>query len=644
MSGLAAILGPGAGGEEAAALAMLGRLRHRGADQQQWWSEDQGRIGVTRAAWELGRGFAGGVLVLEQDQLVVAADASLYYLEELRRNLRSAGQAPRGDSPSHLIAAAYRAWGSRMVEVLEGDYAFLVWDQRTHRLFAARDFAGSRPLYFARAGEHLLLASTPVAVTAHPAVPRALNRLAIAEDLIGASSMVVGETPFSAVQRLPAGSRLLWEPGRTPRVESFWEPPVFERGEGPDADEAAEQLRALLRAAVRERLAVDGPTAVWTSGGYDSPAVLALALGARGAGTRVPVVPVSMSYPAGDPGREDELIQAVGTHLGCRIHWVDVASVPGLPEPWAWAERREEPFAHPYEEWNRALAAGSREEGARVILGGNGGDQFFGVSPVFLADLLRSGHWRELLSEARRMGFGRRDGRQIFHWVLQPALPPFLLALAARLRGRPLRAHLQSPIPDWLTLDRATIDALWERQWQYQLRRPQETFGSAETAWYLMSAFGQRIATSVVGIAQQSGVEARSPMYDRRVIEFMARRPRADRYALGETKILLRKALHGLLPAEHLAPRKARTGLPISYLNRARTAALPAWLEAVGKSLQLEELGVTDRAGIQAAMARFLRNPEWEGRLAGQLFNVLSAEFWIRSHTGPEGAPAAKVA
>lgn len=124
----------------------------------------------------------------------------------------------------------------------------------------------------------------------------------------------------------------------------------------------------------------------------------------------------------------------------------------------------------------------------------------------------------------------------------------------------------------------------------------------------------------------------------------MARRPREDRYALGETKILLRRALEGVLPAEHLAPRKTRTGLPTSYLNRARNAALPAWLEAVGKSLQMEELGITSRAALEGAMTRFLKHPEWEGRLAGQLFNVLAAEFWIRRHTGPESAPAAKVA
>jgi asparagine synthase (glutamine-hydrolysing) len=645
VSGIVAVLGAPGASEESAARSMLGRIGPRGGDQSQWWSGEGGLVGLSRSGWELSADFAGGVLVLEEKQLVVAADASLYYRDELGRALRGAGVRPSGDSPSHLIAAAYRAWGAALVDVLEGDFAFLLWDRQRRQVVAARDFAGSRPLYFARAGDRLVVASTPAAVAAHPAVSSALNPLAIAEDLIGASSMAVRETAFRAVERLPAGSRLLWQPGSSPRVEGFWQPPRFERDEGPGTAEAAEQLRAVLRAAVRERLATDGPTAVWMSGGYDSPAIFALALGARGQGARGSVIPVSMSYPKGDPGREDELIEAVGAHLDAKIHWVSSASLTGLPEPRCWAARRDEPFAHPYESWNLALASGSRETGARVILGGNGGDQFFGVSPVFLADLARAGRWGDLWAEASEIGLGRHNYRDLFHWAVQPVLPGPLLDLARRVRGgRPLRAHLQAPIPGWLRLDQATVEALWQRQWHYGLRRPEETFGSAETAWYLQSSFGQRIASTLGGFLQEAGVEARSPMYDRRVIEYMARRPREERFARGETKRLLRRAMFGLLPEAHLAPRKTRTGLPSAYLHQARVAALPLWAEAAGSNLRLAELGLVTVGGLRTALDRYLRNPEWEGKLGGQLFNLFSAEFWIRVHTEADVRAAELVA
>lgn len=644
MSGLVAVFGVPGTAEDQELRNMLERTRSRGVDRTGWWQGDRGAIGIGRNSWEMGSDFAGGVLLLEEDRLVIAADASLYYREELRRALRAAGAKLNGDSVSHLLAAAYRVWGTGMVERLEGDFAFLLWDGRENLLLAARDLGGNRPLYFAQARDRLIVGSSLPAVAGHSLVPRGLNRLALAEDLIGSSSMMVRETAFEAVQRIPAGSRLLWRPNSAATLEQVWTPPHFDRGEGPGFDEAAEQLRALLRAAVRERLAGSEPTAVWTSGGYDSPAVLALAQAAARQGEQGSVVPVSMSYPEGDPGREDERIAAIVSHLGLKPNWVDIREVPGLPDPAAWGRRRDEAFAHPYEEWNRALAKGSRAAGARVILGGNGGDQFFSVSPVFLSDLLRQGRWSTLIGELGSLGFGLRDWREVVHWTVQPSLPAPVLNLARRVRGRPLRAHLQSPVPDWLGLDRSTSEALWQRQWQYAGRRPDESFGSAETSWYLNSAFAQRIGSALSGFLLQSGVEARSPLYDRRVIEFMARRPREDRFAKRETKRLLRRAMKGLLPDEHLAPRQSRTGLPSRYLQRVRREALPRWAEMLGSELKLADVGLVQPSVMRQALDRYRAHPEAGDRLPGQLFNLLATEFWLRAHTEPVAASTSMVA
>jgi asparagine synthase (glutamine-hydrolysing) len=92
----------------------------------------------------LGADFAG-VTVLEEDGLVVAADASLYYRAELHAALLVAGRPPRGPSASHYLLAAWRA-GAVLVERLEGDFAFVLWNERERRLLAARDFQGTRPL------------------------------------------------------------------------------------------------------------------------------------------------------------------------------------------------------------------------------------------------------------------------------------------------------------------------------------------------------------------------------------------------------------------------------------------------------------------------------------------------------------------
>lgn len=642
MSGFCAILGaPQPVGGDAAARRVLRGIQARGRDRCDSWSGDSGFIAVCRAGWELGADHAGEVLVLEQEPLVVAADASLYHQDDLRRALRQAGVRNPGGSPSHLIAAAYRAWSQEGLAALEGDFAFVLWDRREGRLLAARDIAGSRPLYYGLVGEQLIVASSLTAIAEHPAFSRELNRTVLAEALISASSTVVHETPFGGISRLPAGHRLEWRPRGPARVERFWEPPFFDQEDRGDAADAADQLRALLRCATRERMAHAGPTSVWMSGGYDSPAIFAVAQQAG----RGLAVPVSMSYPENDPGREDELIKAIAAALSTEVRWVSIDDVPGWGDPAAWARGRDEPNAHPYEPWNRELARGTRSAGSRIALTGNGGDQFFSVSPVFLADLFRSGRWLTLLREGRAIGLRARHLREWFHWSVQPALPQSLYSLATWLRrGVPLRPHLQARLPDWLRTSDVPGTALRSRQWGYDRRRHGETFGSAEAAWYLESGFGQRIISTAAGFGLAEGVELRSPMYDRRVIEFMARRPREDRFAAGENKRLLRRAFAGLLPAEHLAPRFSRTGLPGNYLRRQLAASLPGWLAAVEPDLRLADLGLVEPRLVRATLERFLANPKWETGSGMEVFDVLMSEYWIRAHADPSPAAAALVA
>ncbi|MEZ4413998.1 MAG: asparagine synthase-related protein [Gemmatimonadales bacterium] len=528
------------------------------------------------------------------------------------------------------IAAAYRAWGWR-VKRLEGDFAFILWDRREHLLVGARDLHGGRPLFFSQVGDQLVVGSCLTAMLAYPRIPRDINRAALACSLISAASTLVEETEFRAVSRVPAGCMVRWSPGRTPVVQRFAEAPQFERLDDVGPQEAAERLREVLGQAVRERLASSGVSSVWMSGGYDSPAIFALGRTNRGVGQEL--LPVSMSYPVGDKGREDELIERVAGHYGAPVEWVARASLPPLPDPAEWARRRDQCAAHPYENWNRALMAGTRRLGARIALSGNGGDQFFGVSGIFLGDLLRRGHWVSLWRELRALGFGPKGLRPLFHWAVKPNLPPYLLEVARRLRGgRHLKQHLQRSAPAWLGGGPALAADVQARQWKFSNRRPGESLASAEAAWYLHTSAGQQIVSLVGEFSLGGGVESRSPMYDGRVLDLMSRRPREDRYSMAENKRLLRQALAGLLPAEHLAPRSNRTGLPGGYLVDELPAVLPEWFDRLGSDMRLADLGLVQPRELRQSLDRYLRNPPWESSEGVAVFDVLSAEYWLRSH------------
>jgi asparagine synthetase B (glutamine-hydrolysing) len=98
----------------------------------------------------------------------------------------------------------------------------------------------------------------------------------------------------------------------------------------------------------------------------------------------------------------------------------------------------------------------------------------------------------------------------------------------------------------------------------------------AETHAYLRFPFFGRVVGVLRAFALEEGVELRSPLLDDRVVRFAVRRPWSERSDGLETKILLRRAMRGLIPESVLAPRPHRTGVTSAYfLRQLRGPARP---------------------------------------------------------------------
>lgn len=633
MSAIVGVFGDAPSVTDAQIRAMLGRMSARGGDRLQIWRGGDAVLAVARHEWELDPTFSGPVLVVEDGAVVVAADASVYYREDLRRALRERGVSPAGDSPAHLILAAYRAWGDDCVSHIEGDFAFILWDRARRRVLCARDLGGKRPLHYAELGGELVVASTIGGVVAHPRCPDDLNLPILGATIAGLHFSAGPETCYTAVRVLPNAHRMSWSDGRLHGPVRYWEVPVNAEPSRLSHEDAAVHLRELLATAVRERLQPGAVNAVWMSGGWDSTAVFGAACHViRRDGLDAAVRPVSISYPEGDPGREDEWIQAIADRWGGAVHWIDIADIPFLEREEERAAARDEPYAHLYERWNGALAAGARALGARVAMDGNGGDQLFQNSDVFLADLFRAGRWWTVAREWRarpRGGF-----RPFFKWVIQPNLPEPALRLAAWLRGgRRLKHYLERPIPSWLNPEFVARHELEARDREFLTREIPATHAGREIDWHFTSLFVSRAFALITGFALREGVEVRSPLSDRRVIEFAVSRPWWERSSGKETKRLLRRAMHGLLPEEVLAPRPYRTGITGGYSHRWMVEVFPGLLErTMREPLVLEELGIVRAEELRRACAEYPRRRDAATRVG--LYYTLQTELWLRARRG----------
>ncbi len=530
---------------------------------------------------------------------------------------------------AEIVAEAFRRGGDRRVQGLAGDFTAVVWDEAAKRLAAYRTFPGPYPLFYSTvsAGASVAVLSSSVSgVLAHPNVDPGLNRASVAESASGLLFGEHGETCRSGIRVLDSGWALIQQlDARAQRIRA-WKPTVDvspgARSEGADA------LLECIRNAVLERAAKEHPTAIWLSGGFDSSAVFAAAMSAQSAGTVADpqFKPISITYPEGDIAREDEWIRASLARWDMSTSWVESGEIPVRTDFEESAKNRDLPFVHLFDTWNGALADQSRAVGARVALGGDGGDQLFQCVPIHLADLARTIRPVRLVREYRSLG--GQSLRGLARWSVLPLVPRPLSLIYEGFRGIPFQDTQRVAPPAWIRPDFVKRHGLLERNREVRSDHVGRSRAAREVFRLASSPFFGRVATEVRLEARRRGVLHRSPLWDRRVVEFALRRPFAERVERGESKQLLRSAMRGLIPDEVLAPRSQRTGAPDSVFHRfMRDGVLPASAR-LGRLARLADLGIVDPNAFDAALSRYRESPSFF--MGVQIAFSVDTECWLR--------------
>ena len=245
MCGIAGIVGSAAPRD--AVERMTERLRHRGPDDSGTWEGDGVRLGHRRLSI-IDLSPAGHQPMTVGDHTIVF-NGEIYNYRELRDEL---GGPFQSNSDTETILRLYARDGSRCVERLRGMFAFAIWDAKTRTLFAARDRLGIKPFYYREFGDGLAFASELKALL-ELGTPE-MDRSSIADFLTFKYVPAPGSIYRSVAKLLPAHT--LTFDGKI-RLERYWTPNAETVRRDPA--EAAEELKSLLRDAVRSHLVADVP-------------------------------------------------------------------------------------------------------------------------------------------------------------------------------------------------------------------------------------------------------------------------------------------------------------------------------------------------------------------------------------------------
>ena len=380
---------------------------HRGPDGEGTHTEPQVNIAMRRLSII---DLEGGMqpLYSEDGQVVVVCNGEIYNAVELRKELEGDGHRFATGSDCETIVHAYEQLGLAFIDKLRGMFALAVWDKRERKLILGRDRMGEKPLYIYETNDSLCFASELKAILASGLIPFRLNPRAL--DYYFTHLYVPDPlTPVEGVTRLPAGTLLVCDIGawQLSRI-CYWDMesvPVV----GVDRIvPLGESLRDMAGVVVRS----DVPVGVALSGGVDSSLVAALARETYGESLQA----FTIGYKGLPECDEREDAGRFARELGIPFHGIEVDTDEMVDEFDALNFWRDEPIAdiagHGY--WYVMKAA--HEQGVRVMLQGQGGDElFWGYSWVRRAVT-------ETLQRVNRKRYGRLASLGYAAW-LHPRLP-----------------------------------------------------------------------------------------------------------------------------------------------------------------------------------------------------------------------------
>lgn len=529
------------------ALAPLGPTR-RGT-----WAGRAGRCGVVIGA-------AQGTSTpqdLHDVQPVAAPGGSLMLVADVRLDNRDelAGALGVPDDEvtpdSAFVLAAYARWGEGCLERLTGEFALALVDFGRGAVMLARDHVGARPLALHIRRGTVAFASMPLALTAFEGVGHDLDETHAAEILALAYSSE--RTFVRGVEWLAPGSAAWIELSGVTRRE-WWAPDPSARLDVPPY-EHERRLRDALDAAVAARLRSAGAVAAGVSGGLDStsiaataarlldPAPLRIYTSAPRAGWGPG--PARPGWDADETPLVTALADAHPNMIPSVVHVESDARFLELQEPmWALGAG---PARNPCNlVWMHRLRVRARADGAATLLHGDFGNFFFSADgPAWLAALLRSGRIARFAREASawRRSNGESWTAILRRHLLGELLPYSVRRLVRRGLGRPpardewLEATgLRRDIAERLPLE-TLVPHLDER------RR-----GDGRASTLAVRAHYAGLADVASALAAVTGVEARDPMSDRRVVEVAMRQPEWVRRHDGQTRAVARGAMSDRLP------------------------------------------------------------------------------------------------
>jgi len=555
---------------------------------------------------------------------VLTWDGRLDNRDELIGLLSSNVDSTSADA--QIAAAAYERWGTDAFAKLIGDWALSIWEAKNRSLILAKDFVGTRQLYYSIERNHVTWCTI-----LDPLVLFAGRSFEIEEEYIaGWLSFFPAPhlTPYVAISSVPPSSFVRLSKGMAKSVR-YWDFDPAKRIRYSSDSQYEEHFRTVFSESVRRRLRSDRPVLAELSGGMDSASIVCTADTIIAANpSNFPRVDTLSYYNDLEPSWNERpyfsKVEERRGRTGCHI------DISGDECPAFEAEGDKIPLTpgsltNHFATQNQFLQC-MAAQGNHVVLSGMGGDEVTGGVPspsAELADLLAEGEFVQVAAQLKIWAlYKRKPWFHLLSETLRRFLSPVLFGVSEQLQPAP-----------WISRE-------FKKHHRYALSGYENrlklfrSLPSFQDSLSNLDALRRQLACFIESPGYP--YEKRFPFLDRDLLEYLFSVPRSQLLRPGERRSLMRRALTNVLPDEiRMRRRKGyMSRQPLKVLSSALRSQLgPRAFSACSNT------GWFDAQGLQHCLEAAKLGEQIPLVL---LSRTIALEFWMRRLQYPGSAPNAK--
>ena len=322
----------------------------------------------------------------DSKKMGIVYNGEIYNYKELRDTLIQKGYRFKTTSDTEVVLRLYEAFGKDSFKMLNGMFAFCIWDCYKNITYLVRDHMGIKPLYIYEDNDTLIFSSELKAILSVPNIDLTLDVRGF-QDYLMFRYIHAPYTLFKNIYRLAAGMYVEFKETHS-TVRTYWDV-SYNPTESASIETIKDEILHVLDEVIKSQLMGEVPIGVLLSGGIDS-SIISYFIRKNNANLKT----FNIGYPEVN---EFEFSREVSKSLG--LDHIEVLTTPDafIKDFHKIAMHLDEPLADPAC-FPLFVLCEELKKHVTVVLSGEGGDELFAGYPQYSKTLKSQGNQKWMFS------------------------------------------------------------------------------------------------------------------------------------------------------------------------------------------------------------------------------------------------------